>query len=42
MGYVLYTASGTFNPSDYGLSVGDPIQVVCVGGGRRRYNKDKR
>lgn len=33
MGFVLFTASGTFKPSDYGLLVGDAIQVVCVGGG---------
>lgn len=33
MGYVLFTQSGTFNPSDYGLNVGDVLQVTCVGGG---------
>lgn len=33
MGYILYTASGTFNPADYGLSVGDVITVVAIGGG---------
>ena len=33
MGMVLFNKSGTFNPSDYGLSVGDQIQIVCVGGG---------
>lgn len=33
MGYVLYTASGTFNPASYGLTAGDTVQVVCVGGG---------
>lgn len=34
MGYVLFTANGTFNPSDYGLVVGDVLNVVCVGGGQ--------
>lgn len=33
MGYILYTESGTFNPADYGLSVGDVIMVVAIGGG---------
>lgn len=34
MGYALFTQSGTFNPSNYGLIVGDLLQVVCVGGGQ--------
>lgn len=29
----IFEASGTFNPSDFGLSVGDMIQIICVGGG---------
>lgn len=33
MGYILYTASGTFKPADYGLNVGDIITVVAIGGG---------
>lgn len=33
MGMVLFTESGSFKPSDYGLSAGDAIQVVAVGGG---------
>lgn len=33
MGMVLFTQSGTFKPSDYGLSAGDALQIVCVGGG---------
>ena len=30
---VIFETSGTFNPSDYGLNVGDEITVVVVGGG---------
>ncbi len=33
MGFVLFNASGTFSPLDYGLNTGDTIQVVVVGGG---------
>ena len=33
MGMVLFTVSGSFKPSDYGLSVGDAIQVLAIGGG---------
>lgn len=33
MGMVLFTTSGSFKPSDYGLSAGDAIQVIAVGGG---------
>lgn len=33
MGYILFTQSGTFNPADHGLIIGDTINVVCVGGG---------
>lgn len=33
MGMLLFNKSGTFIPSNYGLSVGDVIYVVCVGGG---------
>lgn len=36
MGMVLFTESGSFKPSDYGLSAGDAIQVIAVGGGGRR------
>lgn len=34
MGFALFESSGTFNPANYGLVVGDTIQVVAVGGGR--------
>ena len=33
MGFVIFENSGTFNPSSYGLSVGDSINIICVGGG---------
>lgn len=33
MGFALFDQSGTFNPLDYGLSVGDRLEVMCVGGG---------
>lgn len=33
MGFALFTASGTFKPSDYGLVPGDVLSVVVVGGG---------
>lgn len=33
MGMLLFDKSGTFVPSDYGLSVGDMIHVVAIGGG---------
>lgn len=33
MGYVLFTASGTFKPADYGLAPGDTIQIAAIGGG---------
>lgn len=33
MGFALFTSSGTFNPSTYGLSPGDLIHIKCVGGG---------
>lgn len=33
MGMILFTQSGTFKPSDHGLSVGDVIQVLAIGGG---------
>ena len=36
MGFALFESSGTFNPANYGLVVGDTIQVVAVGGGSRR------
>ena len=32
MGFALFESSGTFNPANYGLVVGDTIQVVAVGG----------
>lgn len=34
MGMILFTQSGTFKPSDHGLSVGDAIQVLAIGGGQ--------
>lgn len=33
MGFTIFTSSGNFNPSSYGLSTGDVIHVKCVGGG---------
>lgn len=33
MGMVIFESSGVFNPGKYGLSPGDLIQIVCVGGG---------
>lgn len=33
MGLALFTSSGTFKPSAYGLAPGDLIQIVVVGGG---------
>lgn len=33
MGFTLFTQSGTFNPADYGLKVGDMIHILAVGGG---------
>lgn len=33
MGFTIFISSGSFNPSDYGLSPGDMIHVKCVGGG---------
>lgn len=33
MGFILYEKTGTFNPLDHGLSVGDVITVVVVGAG---------
>lgn len=33
MGFVLFKQSGTFNPLDYGLNVGDILNVIAVGGG---------
>lgn len=32
-GPILFEESGTFNPADYNLAVGDKIQVICIGGG---------
>ncbi len=32
-GPILFESSGTFNPSEYNLAVGDKIQVICIGGG---------
>lgn len=36
MGFALFESSGTFNPASYGLVIGDVLQVVAVGGQRRR------
>ena len=33
MGMLLFDKSGTFVPSDYGLSVGDVLHIVAIGGG---------
>ena len=33
MGFTIFESSGTFKPSDYGLSPGDVIHVTAVGGG---------
>lgn len=33
MGMLLFDKSGTFVPSDYGLSVGDMLHIVAIGGG---------
>lgn len=33
MGMVIFEESGTFNPADWGLQVGDMLNIVCVGGG---------
>ena len=33
MGFTIFTSSGSFIPSRYGLSPGDVIHVKCVGGG---------
>lgn len=32
MGMLLFDKSGTFVPSDYGLSVGDVLHIVAIGG----------
>ena len=43
MGMALFESSGTFVPSDYGLTTGDTIQIVAVGGRwwRRRHSWNK-
>ena len=33
MGMLLFDKSGTFVPSDYGLTVGDMLHIVAIGGG---------
>ena len=33
MGMKMFTSSGIFNPTNYGLSAGDILNVICVGGG---------
>lgn len=33
MGFTIFESSGTFNPADYGLSIGDLIHLIVVGGG---------
>lgn len=30
---ILFETSGTFNPADYDLKIGDKLYVVCIGGG---------
>lgn len=37
-GYCIFTESETFNPADYGLTVGTLLNVVCVGGGQGGFN----
>ena len=32
-GLILITESCTFDATQYGLKIGDPINVICVGGG---------
>lgn len=32
MGFVIFESSGTFTPGNYGLTYGDVITVVAVGG----------
>lgn len=32
-GPILFTHSGTFNITEYGLKVGDKVNVICIGGG---------
>jgi hypothetical protein len=32
-GPIIFTESGTFNIADYGLKIGDKVNVICVGGG---------
>lgn len=34
MAMVIFEESGTFNPADYGLQIGDVLNIVCVGGGQ--------
>ncbi|MCT4543480.1 MAG: hypothetical protein N4A63_08060, partial [Vallitalea sp.] len=34
MGMQMYVKSGTFNPNDYDLKVGDVLNIICVGGGQ--------
>lgn len=36
-GPILFESSGTFNPAEYNLAVGDKIQVICIGGGAGGY-----
>lgn len=33
MDFTIFTSSGTFTPSNYGLKAGDIIEIICVGGG---------
>ena len=33
MGFIIFSESGTFNPIDYGLSIGDTINLMVIGGG---------
>ena len=34
MAMIIFEKSGEFNPADYGLGVGDVLNVICVGGGQ--------
>lgn len=33
MGFTIFESSGTFKPADYGLTVGDMLHLIVVGGG---------
>lgn len=39
MGFVIFESSGTFTPGNYGLTYGDVITVVAVGGAAARQSQ---